>query len=105
MRTLWRNIITGQRIWTHVEAIYKEICRIGHNGDFFSARILWWMRRAIGWLIGGPSFRRRRRHPEELRVGDVVRIALIALALALVSTLYPAWVAARTAPAEALRYD
>jgi ABC-type lipoprotein release transport system permease subunit len=25
--------------------------------------------------------------------------------LALVSTLYPAWVAARTAPAEALRYD
>jgi len=43
--------------------------------------------------------------PSELKVGDVVRIALIALALALVSTLYPAWVAARTAPAEALRYD
>ena len=43
--------------------------------------------------------------PSELRLGDVARIALIALALALVSTLYPAWVAARTAPAEALRYD
>ena len=43
--------------------------------------------------------------PSELRVGDVLRIAAIALALALVSTLYPAWVAARTAPAEALRYD
>jgi len=43
--------------------------------------------------------------PSELKVGDVVRIALIALVLALVSTLYPAWVAARTAPAEALRYD
>jgi lipoprotein-releasing system permease protein len=43
--------------------------------------------------------------PSELKVGDVVRIASIALALALVSTLYPAWVAARTAPAEALRYD
>ncbi len=43
--------------------------------------------------------------PSELQVGDVVRIALIALVLALVSTLYPAWVAARTAPAEALRYD
>ena len=41
----------------------------------------------------------------ELRVGDVIRIAVIALALALVSTLYPAWVAAKTAPAEALRYD
>ena len=43
--------------------------------------------------------------PSELKWGDVVRIASIAFALALVSTLYPAWVAARTAPAEALRYD
>lgn len=43
--------------------------------------------------------------PSELKIGDVVRIAAIALVLALVSTLYPAWVAARTAPAEALRYD
>jgi lipoprotein-releasing system permease protein len=43
--------------------------------------------------------------PAELRVADVARIAGIALALALVSTVYPSWVAARTAPAEALRYD
>ncbi len=43
--------------------------------------------------------------PSELRLGDVVRIASIALVLAMISTLYPAWVAARTAPAEALRYD
>jgi lipoprotein-releasing system permease protein len=43
--------------------------------------------------------------PSEPRAGDVLRIASIALVLALVSTLYPAWVAARTAPAEALRYD
>lgn len=43
--------------------------------------------------------------PSELRYDDVARIALIALALALMSTLYPAWVAAKTAPAEALRYD
>jgi len=37
--------------------------------------------------------------------GDVVTIALIALALALVATLYPAWKAARVNPAEALRYE
>ncbi len=43
--------------------------------------------------------------PSDLRYGDVARIAIIALALALVSTLYPAWMAARIAPAEALRYD
>ncbi|MDH3806938.1 MAG: lipoprotein-releasing ABC transporter permease subunit, partial [Gammaproteobacteria bacterium] len=43
--------------------------------------------------------------PAELRVADVAVIASIALVLSLVSTVYPAWVAARTAPAEALRYD
>ena len=43
--------------------------------------------------------------PSELRFGDVSKIALMALVLALISTLYPAWVAARTSPAEALRYD
>ena len=43
--------------------------------------------------------------PSELQWSDVWRIASIALALALISTLYPAWMAARTAPAEALRYD
>jgi lipoprotein-releasing system permease protein len=43
--------------------------------------------------------------PSELRIADVTRVSLIALLLALVSTIYPAWVAARTAPAEALRYD
>jgi len=43
--------------------------------------------------------------PSELQYGDVVLVAVIALVLALISTIYPAWVAAKTAPAEALRYD
>jgi lipoprotein-releasing system permease protein len=43
--------------------------------------------------------------PSDLQYGDVVMVAAIALVLALVSTIYPAWVAAKTAPAEALRYD
>ena len=43
--------------------------------------------------------------PSDLHHGDVARIGLIAFVLALVSTLYPAWVASRTSPAEALRYD
>jgi lipoprotein-releasing system permease protein len=43
--------------------------------------------------------------PSDLQISDVVKIASIALVLALLSTVYPAWVAARTAPAEALRYD
>ena len=43
--------------------------------------------------------------PSELSWPDVLKIGSIALVLALASTLYPAWMAARTAPAEALRYD
>ena len=43
--------------------------------------------------------------PTELKADDVVAIALVALAMAFAATLYPAWRAARTAPAEALRYE
>ena len=43
--------------------------------------------------------------PADLRWSDVFKICGIALILALLSTLYPAWRAARTAPAEALRYE
>ena len=54
------------------ENVWRIICRFGNDGDFFYARSLWWLRRAMDWLVGGPSFRRRRRHPDTLRVGDVV---------------------------------
>jgi len=43
--------------------------------------------------------------PADLRIADVVKISAIALVLALLSTLYPAWRGARTSPAEALRYE
>jgi len=43
--------------------------------------------------------------PTELNPGDVTVIALIALAMAFLATIYPAWRAARIAPAEALRYE
>ena len=43
--------------------------------------------------------------PTDLQTQDVITIACVALAMAFVATLYPAWRAARTAPAEALRYE
>ncbi|MGH8031403.1 MAG: lipoprotein-releasing ABC transporter permease subunit [Luteimonas sp.] len=43
--------------------------------------------------------------PTQLQTSDVVTIAIVALVMALLATIYPAWRAARTAPAEALRYE
>jgi lipoprotein-releasing system permease protein len=43
--------------------------------------------------------------PAEVRLGDVLRISLVALALSALATIYPAWRASRTLPAEALRHD
>ena len=43
--------------------------------------------------------------PSDLQRGDVITIAAIALVLALLATLYPAWKASRVNPADALRYE
>jgi lipoprotein-releasing system permease protein len=43
--------------------------------------------------------------PSEIRAGDVVLIATVALVLGMLATLYPAWRAARTQPAESLRHE
>ena len=43
--------------------------------------------------------------PSELHWNDVWVMASVALTLSLLATLYPAWRAARTHPAEALRYE
>ena len=43
--------------------------------------------------------------PYELDAGEVVLIAAVALTMSFLATLYPAWRAARTQPAEALRYE
>ena len=52
--------------------LWRVVCRFGQDGDFFYARSLWWLRRSLDWVVGGPSMRRKRRHPDDLQVGDVV---------------------------------
>ena len=43
--------------------------------------------------------------PMEFRLADIARVALMAVGLALVATIYPAWRAARVDPAEVLKYE
>ena len=43
--------------------------------------------------------------PSDMRWPDVIKITVIAFAMSVVATLYPAWRASRTQPAEALRYE
>ena len=43
--------------------------------------------------------------PSDMHWSDVIFISLVAFVFCLVATIYPAWRAARTQPAEALRYE
>ncbi|WP_066566709.1 lipoprotein-releasing ABC transporter permease subunit [Snodgrassella sp. CFCC 13594] len=43
--------------------------------------------------------------PSNVETSDVLTIAVISLSLAFLATLYPSWRAAKTQPAEALRYE
>jgi len=54
------------------EAVFATVCTIGGDAGYFFADSLWNVRRAVDWPVGGPSYRRKRRHPTKLRVGDVV---------------------------------
>ncbi|CAD2259019.1 lipoprotein-releasing ABC transporter permease subunit [Xanthomonas arboricola] len=43
--------------------------------------------------------------PTDMQIQDVVVITVVALVMSFLATLYPAWRASRTQPAEALRYE
>ena len=43
--------------------------------------------------------------PTQVKFGDVLQVSLVTLALTALATIYPAWRASRTMPAEALRHD
>jgi lipoprotein-releasing system permease protein len=45
------------------------------------------------------------RMPSDPQMNDILPIAVIALVLAFIATLYPSWRASRINPAEALRYE
>ena len=59
----------------------------------------------LGKTIFEPSVYPVSEIPSLILAGDVFLVSGIAFILASLATLYPAWKAARTQPAEALRYE
>ena len=60
---------------------------------------------ALGLKLFDPSVYFISELPADLRWPDVVAVVACSLLLSLIATLYPAWRAARIAPAEVLRYE
>jgi lipoprotein-releasing system permease protein len=67
------------------------------------------IRQFMSWLTNtelfSPELYFLSKLPAELDVGETAAVVVMALALSLLATLYPAWRAARLDPVEALRYE
>ncbi|MGW8311040.1 MAG: SDR family oxidoreductase [Thiogranum sp.] len=54
------------------EAVWHEVASIGGENRYYYLNMLWSLRETIDWMVGGPGLRRGRRHPNEVRLGDVI---------------------------------
>jgi lipoprotein-releasing system permease protein len=67
------------------------------------------IRRFVSWLTNtelfSPELYFLSKLPADLDAGETTAVVVMALALSLLATLYPAWRAARLDPVEALRYE
>ena len=81
------GLIGGVALATHVDVVVPFI------------------ERALGMKFLAPDVYLISDLPSQVQWGDVTTIGLVAFGLATLATLYPAWRAARTQPAEALRYE
>ncbi len=61
--------------------------------------------RAFGIQFLDPSVYIMSDLPAEVHLGDVLQVSAVSLLLAALATIYPAWRASRTLPAEALRHE
>jgi len=64
-----------------------------------------WLERVIGMKLLDPRVYKMSELPAYVEWVDVVQVCLVAFALCALATIYPAWRASRTAPAEALRHE
>jgi lipoprotein-releasing system permease protein len=67
--------------------------------------IVAWIEGLFGIHFLDPNIYYISKLPSDVHVADVVRVSVGAFLTSVLATLYPAWRAARTDPAEALRYE
>jgi uncharacterized protein YbjT (DUF2867 family) len=53
-------------------ALWQVITSLGGDNGYFYADILWRVRAAMDWMVGGPGLSKGRRDPAALRLGDKV---------------------------------
>jgi len=78
---------------------------LGVVGALNVSELVTWLERVSGQHIFSSDVYFINTLPSELRLEDVLLVVLAALALTFLATIYPAWRAAQTQPAEALRYE
>lgn len=69
------------------------------------SHVVSWLESVLGYELMPEDVYYISGVPSELHWGDVGLIAVIAFVFCLLATIYPAWRASRTDPAEALRYE
>ncbi|GGB60468.1 ABC transporter permease [Roseibium aquae] len=86
---------------------------VGTIAGFLLGLVVCWniesIRQFISWMTAtelfDPTLYFLSRLPADIDNGETVTVLIMALALSLLATLYPAWRAARLDPVEALRYE
>jgi lipoprotein-releasing system permease protein len=67
--------------------------------------VMHWLEQGLGFQLMPADIYYISDLPSDMRWGDVWRVSGLAFVFCALATLYPAWRAARTQPAEALRYE
>ena len=78
---------------------------LGIAGALSVSDLVAWLERALDYQFLNSDVYFISYLPSELRWPDVAIVSGVAFAMSFLATLYPAWRAARTQPAESLRYE